>query len=282
MNEAIGQGRIPRELPFVRREALAAVTPEYADKDAALQAIAAGCASTTGRTRRRRVGRRARRRRHAGSVGAKRVSGDEGDMGHVSEPPRPHRDARLFPLPRRQAQDQGRARHQAGLRDVPQRAGSNLSEGVYAPTMDDCRCRVISRRRARRRVGDGRPRPQRRAAGLAPRTCRAPSHRGARRRPRSSPRHRLRACSLPPDQHRRPAPPTSATTPASTCHEAQKKGYADTMHGRTGPSAVAGREAGLRDLSRARVRSTSTIRDDARLDPRVRARSRRARATPPA
>ena len=26
------QGRIPRELPFVRREALAAVTPEYADK----------------------------------------------------------------------------------------------------------------------------------------------------------------------------------------------------------------------------------------------------------
>jgi hypothetical protein len=41
LNEAIAQGRIPRELPFVRREALAAITPEYADKQAALQAIAA-------------------------------------------------------------------------------------------------------------------------------------------------------------------------------------------------------------------------------------------------
>ena len=40
LNEAIGLGRIPRELPFVRREALAAITPEYADKQAALQAIA--------------------------------------------------------------------------------------------------------------------------------------------------------------------------------------------------------------------------------------------------
>jgi hypothetical protein len=41
LNEAMGQGRIPRDLPFVRREALAAITPEYADKQAALQAIAA-------------------------------------------------------------------------------------------------------------------------------------------------------------------------------------------------------------------------------------------------
>jgi nitrate/TMAO reductase-like tetraheme cytochrome c subunit len=40
LNEAIAQGRIPRELPFVRREALAAITPEYTDKQAALQAIA--------------------------------------------------------------------------------------------------------------------------------------------------------------------------------------------------------------------------------------------------
>ena len=41
LNEAIAQQRIPRELPFVRREALAAITAEHADKQAALQAIAA-------------------------------------------------------------------------------------------------------------------------------------------------------------------------------------------------------------------------------------------------
>lgn len=40
LNEAIAQGRIPHDLPFVRREALAAITPEYPDKQAALQAIA--------------------------------------------------------------------------------------------------------------------------------------------------------------------------------------------------------------------------------------------------
>lgn len=40
LNEAIAQNRIPRDLPFVRREALAAITPEYPDKQAALQAIA--------------------------------------------------------------------------------------------------------------------------------------------------------------------------------------------------------------------------------------------------
>jgi hypothetical protein len=40
VNQALAQGRIPKELPFVRREALAAVTPEYPDKQAALDAIA--------------------------------------------------------------------------------------------------------------------------------------------------------------------------------------------------------------------------------------------------
>ena len=40
LNEAIAHGRIPRDLPFVRREALAAITPPYPDKQAALQAIA--------------------------------------------------------------------------------------------------------------------------------------------------------------------------------------------------------------------------------------------------
>jgi hypothetical protein len=38
---AIAEGRIPRALPYVRREAVAAVTPDYTDKSAALQAIAA-------------------------------------------------------------------------------------------------------------------------------------------------------------------------------------------------------------------------------------------------
>ena len=40
VDQAITVGAIPRELPFVRREVLAAVTPTYPDKNAALQAIA--------------------------------------------------------------------------------------------------------------------------------------------------------------------------------------------------------------------------------------------------
>jgi nitrate/TMAO reductase-like tetraheme cytochrome c subunit len=42
VDAAIAQGRIPRELPFVRRQAVAAVKPEYPNRDAALAAIAAG------------------------------------------------------------------------------------------------------------------------------------------------------------------------------------------------------------------------------------------------
>jgi hypothetical protein len=40
VDAAIAQGRLPRELPFVRREAIAAVTGTYSSRDAALEAIA--------------------------------------------------------------------------------------------------------------------------------------------------------------------------------------------------------------------------------------------------
>lgn len=40
VNAAMAQGRIPRDLPFARREAVAAVSVEYPDKQAALQSIA--------------------------------------------------------------------------------------------------------------------------------------------------------------------------------------------------------------------------------------------------
>jgi hypothetical protein len=40
IDSAIEQGRIPRELPFARREAVAAVRETYADRTAALDAIA--------------------------------------------------------------------------------------------------------------------------------------------------------------------------------------------------------------------------------------------------
>ena len=40
IDTAIAQGRIPRALPFVRREAAAAVTGEYGDRATALEAIA--------------------------------------------------------------------------------------------------------------------------------------------------------------------------------------------------------------------------------------------------
>lgn len=39
INEAMAQGRIPRELPFVKRETLAAMTTEYPNRQAALAAI---------------------------------------------------------------------------------------------------------------------------------------------------------------------------------------------------------------------------------------------------
>jgi nitrate/TMAO reductase-like tetraheme cytochrome c subunit len=41
VNDAMAQGRIPKELPFIRREALAAVTQEYPDRRTALDGIAA-------------------------------------------------------------------------------------------------------------------------------------------------------------------------------------------------------------------------------------------------
>jgi hypothetical protein len=41
VDAAIAQGRIPRELPFARREAVAAVREQYPDRDAALSAISA-------------------------------------------------------------------------------------------------------------------------------------------------------------------------------------------------------------------------------------------------
>jgi nitrate/TMAO reductase-like tetraheme cytochrome c subunit len=40
VNEAMAEERIPRDLPFIHREAVAALRAEYPDKDAALQAIA--------------------------------------------------------------------------------------------------------------------------------------------------------------------------------------------------------------------------------------------------
>jgi hypothetical protein len=41
IDEAMAQGRMPRELPFVRRQALAALTREYPNRETALAAIAA-------------------------------------------------------------------------------------------------------------------------------------------------------------------------------------------------------------------------------------------------
>jgi hypothetical protein len=39
VDSALAQGRMPRELPFIRREAVAAVRGTYPDRDAALKAI---------------------------------------------------------------------------------------------------------------------------------------------------------------------------------------------------------------------------------------------------
>jgi hypothetical protein len=86
VNDAMAQGRIPKELPFIRREALAAVTQEYPDRRTALDGIAAKL--------------RTPHRRNPGCLGARCLSRDEGDVGHVYQSYRPPRYAWLFPLPR--------------------------------------------------------------------------------------------------------------------------------------------------------------------------------------
>ena len=123
VDNAMAEGRIPRELPFVRREALAAVSAEYPDRQAALDgdrvaiarllpiAAAAGRpAWSSGRSPGRRTSGRAM------CFPAMNVK-----WGTLSESHRPHRHARLLPLPRRRAQGEGRQGHPAGLRVVPQR-----------------------------------------------------------------------------------------------------------------------------------------------------------------
>ena len=102
VDTAIAEGRIPRGLPFVRREAVAAVREKYGrqhdrargDCEAARRVL---CGAARFGPERGQAGDRV----NAGSLVAQRVSGDERDVGDVSESSRSRRHAGLLPVPRR-------------------------------------------------------------------------------------------------------------------------------------------------------------------------------------
>ena len=103
IDTAIAQGRLPRELPFVRREAVAAVSADYDSRDAALDGDRQPAHRVLHLTRRRRCrARPARRRRDTRGLVDQHLPGHERALGDLPEPHRPRRYARLFPLPRRQ------------------------------------------------------------------------------------------------------------------------------------------------------------------------------------
>jgi len=87
------------------------------------------------------------------SVRAQRVSGDEGQLGHIPVEYRSRRQPRLLPLPRRHAQNEGRAtRHLAGLRAVshdPVGSVSRLSRHTATARTRCALCTVCCRTRLR-------------------------------------------------------------------------------------------------------------------------------------
>ena len=124
VDRAITEGRISRELPFVRKKGIELLKVEYPDHKTAQSRISTALndyyreklsrapphPSHPGRGGRGRSLRRLRAQclpRHAG------------DLGHPPQPPRPRRLAGVLPLPRREPQGQGRAHHHPGLRGLP-------------------------------------------------------------------------------------------------------------------------------------------------------------------
>ena len=99
VDREIAAGRIPRELPFIRREGVRLMTATHGTADEAVRAIenelrnfyaSQGTGPHAGR-RRRRVGA-------AEHLPAQRVSGHEGHVRHLSRQSRPHHLVRMLPL----------------------------------------------------------------------------------------------------------------------------------------------------------------------------------------
>ena len=110
VDEAITAGRIDRQLPYVKKQAVAALRVEYPDRATASekipQAIADFYKAKYPETyQSKRPHRRDRGPAGQGDLPAQHLPRDEDHLGHPSQQHRPRRFPRLLPLPRRQAQE---------------------------------------------------------------------------------------------------------------------------------------------------------------------------------
>ena len=137
---AIANGESRRTLPFVRREAVKVLKQPIPTQDAASAAIARGL-TTSIHVERADASRSSRRDpghcRCAARLRSQRVPDMKVTVRHLPEQPGPPGFPRLFPLPRRQPQGEGRHDHQPGLRALSQdgeltRRAAGVSAGGQA------------------------------------------------------------------------------------------------------------------------------------------------------
>ena len=137
VNEAIALGRIPKTLPFVRREAVAALKTAYSSQEAA----AAGIATRLSAFFDQQLGREAAARKTdiARAIAATQdiyrrnvFPSMKVVLGHLRQQHRAHGFRRVLPVPRRRQEDRRRPGDRAGLRTLPQDAARRARAAVRA------------------------------------------------------------------------------------------------------------------------------------------------------
>jgi hypothetical protein len=96
VDNAITDGRISRDLPFIKREAIAALKATYPDPGEDRRLLQG---EVPRRVPQPSLGGRIRRRGGPGDLHAQHLPGDEGDLGNASEQHRSRRLPGLLPLP---------------------------------------------------------------------------------------------------------------------------------------------------------------------------------------
>jgi NapC/NirT cytochrome c family, N-terminal region len=140
VDDALVAGRIPRDLPYVRREGvrlLEAGYPLARGRHEGHRGGPAGLLSERESAGRHRPdgGHRSGGRRPRRDLSHQRVPLDEGRLGSLSEPHRPRNLSGLFPLPRRFPCHGGRPDHLPGLLHLPRPAGSTGGEPGDPPDL---------------------------------------------------------------------------------------------------------------------------------------------------
>ena len=133
LDDAMAQGRISPELPFIKKQAAALLNAKYADRDTAVRQIAASLDELLSNVLSRRVPREARAggdgdQSGAGRVLAERVPRDECDLGLLSQQSRAHGLSRMLPLSRRKPYERRRQFHSQRLRHLPLDAGDGRTK----------------------------------------------------------------------------------------------------------------------------------------------------------